>query len=164
MTSSCNIVTGDENLFHRFDPEMKLQNMGYNHMKSQKKESRIVPSLGTFTGTVLWDAYWLIFFRNWESSQSHDSSVGIALGYGLDDRGSRDRFPAGTGKFSLHHRVQNGSGAHPTSYPVGTRGLSLEVKRPGREVDHSSPSGAEVKECVKLYLHSPLRLHGVVLS
>jgi hypothetical protein len=51
-----------------------------------------------------------------------DSSVGIVLGYGLDDRGSRVRFPAGAGNFSLHHRVQNGSGAHPASYPVGTRG------------------------------------------
>jgi hypothetical protein len=38
------------------------------------------------------------------------SSVGIALGYGLDDRGSRVRFPAAAGNFSLHHRVQNGSG------------------------------------------------------
>jgi hypothetical protein len=27
--------------------------------------------------------------------------------------------------FSLHHRVQTGSGAHPASYPTGTRGLSL---------------------------------------
>jgi hypothetical protein len=54
--------------------------------------------------------------------QSRDSSVGIALGYGLDDRGSRARFPAGAGNFSLHHRVQNGSGAHPASYAMGTRG------------------------------------------
>jgi hypothetical protein len=23
--------------------------------------------------------------------------------------------------FSLHHHVQNGSGAHPASYPMGTR-------------------------------------------
>jgi hypothetical protein len=38
-------------------------------------------------------------------------SVGIELGYGLDDWGSRVRFPAGAGNFSLHHRVQNGSGA-----------------------------------------------------
>jgi hypothetical protein len=45
----------------------------------------------------------------------------IALGYGLDDRGSRVRFPAGTGNFSLHHRVQNGSGDHPDSYPMVTR-------------------------------------------
>jgi hypothetical protein len=32
---------------------------------------------------------------------------------------------------------------------------SLGVKRPGREADHSSPSSANVKECVELYLHSP---------
>jgi hypothetical protein len=63
-------------------------------------------------------------------------SVGIALGYGLDDRSSRVRFPVGAGNFSLHHRVQNGSGAHPAPYPMGTRGLSLGVKRPGRETDH----------------------------
>jgi hypothetical protein len=57
-------------------------------------------------------------------SQSRDSSVGITPGYGLDDRGFRVRFPAGAGNFSLHHRVQNGSGAHPASYPMGTRGSS----------------------------------------
>jgi hypothetical protein len=55
-------------------------------------------------------------------NKSHDSSVGIALGYGLDDRGFRVRFPVGAENFSLHHRVHNGSGAHPASYPVGTRG------------------------------------------
>jgi hypothetical protein len=49
-------------------------------------------------------------------------SVGIALSYGLDAWGSRVRFPAGAGNFSLHHRVQNGSEAHPASYPMGTRG------------------------------------------
>jgi hypothetical protein len=32
-----------------------------------------------------------------------------------------------------------------------------------READHSPPSSAEVKEWVELYLHSPIRLHGVVL-
>jgi hypothetical protein len=71
--------------------------------------------------------------------------VGIALGYGVDDRGSRVRFPPRAGNFSLYHRVQNGSGAHTASYPMGTRGFFLGVKRPGRETDHS-PSSAEVKE------------------
>jgi hypothetical protein len=52
-------------------------------------------------------------------------------------------------------RDQNGSGAHPVSYPVGTRALSLAVERPKREADHSLPSSAEVKERVELYLHSP---------
>jgi hypothetical protein len=55
--------------------------------------------------------------------ESRDSSFGIALDYGLDDRGSRVRFPTGAGNFSLHHRVQNGCGAHTSSYPVDTRGF-----------------------------------------
>jgi hypothetical protein len=54
--------------------------------------------------------------------KSRDSSVGVALGYGLEDRSSRVRFPAGTGNFSLHHRVQNGSGDHPAFYKMGARG------------------------------------------
>jgi hypothetical protein len=53
---------------------------------------------------------------------SRDSSVGIALCYGLDDWGSRVRFLARARNFSLHHHSQNGSGAHPASYPVGTSG------------------------------------------
>jgi len=35
---------------------------------------------------------------------------------------------------------------------------------PGCEADHSPPSSTEVKECVELYSHSPIRLHSVVLS
>jgi hypothetical protein len=42
--------------------------------------------------------------------------------------------------------------------------LSLGVKRPGPDADHSPPSSAEFKECVDLYLHSTIRLHSVVLS
>jgi hypothetical protein len=55
--------------------------------------------------------------------KSRDSSVGIALGYGPDDRGSRVRFPAVAGNFSLHHHIQNGPGPHPASYLMGTMGL-----------------------------------------
>jgi hypothetical protein len=62
---------------------------------------------------------------------SCDSSVGIALGYGLDDRGSRVRFPAGAGNFSPHHLVQNSFGAHLVSYPVGTRDSFSEGKEAG---------------------------------
>jgi hypothetical protein len=57
--------------------------------------------------------------------------VGITLGYGLDDRGSRIRFRAGAGNFSLHHRVQNCSGANPASYPMSTRGSFLGGKAAG---------------------------------
>jgi hypothetical protein len=58
-----------------------------------------------------------------EGKMSHDNSVGIALGYGLDDRCCRVRFPARPGNFSLHHRFQNDSGAHPAFYPMGARGF-----------------------------------------
>jgi hypothetical protein len=77
---------------------------------------------------------------------SRGGSVGIALDYGLDDRGSMVRFPLGAGNFSLHHSVQNGSGAHPVSYPMGTRGSFPGVKRLVPEAEHSRPSGAEVKK------------------
>jgi hypothetical protein len=62
-----------------------------------------------------------IFLFTTASKKSRDSSISIALGYGLDDRGSRVRFPAETGNFSLHHRLQNGSGAHPASCAKGIR-------------------------------------------
>jgi hypothetical protein len=75
--------------------------------------------------------------------KSRDSSVGIATGCGLDDLGSGVRFPAEAGNFSLLHSVQTGSGTHPPSYPMGA--LSLGVKRPGREADHSLPSSTEIK-------------------
>jgi hypothetical protein len=60
----------------------------------------------------------ILAYRLW----SRDSSVRITLGYELGDRGSRVRFPEGAGNFSLHHRVQNGYGAQPASYLMGTRG------------------------------------------
>jgi hypothetical protein len=52
------------------------------------------------------------------NNKSRHSSVGIAMGYGMDYRGSRVRLPSGAGNFSLHHRVQNGSGAHSASYAM----------------------------------------------
>jgi len=54
----------------------------------------------------------------------------------------------------------------PTQPPIQwvTGALFLWVKRPGHEADRSPPSDAEVKECVDVYLHSPIRLHCVVLN
>jgi len=40
--------------------------------------------------------------------------------------------------------IQNGSGAHPASYPMGTRGSFPGW--PGCEADNSPPSIAKVKE------------------
>jgi hypothetical protein len=86
-------------------------------------------------------------------AMSRDSSVGIALSYGLQGRVSSFRFLAGAVNFSPHHGVQNGSGTHPASYAMGTT-VSMGVQRPGRQTDHSPPYSAEVKESVELYIHS----------
>jgi hypothetical protein len=75
--------------------------------------------------------------------KSRHSSVGIALGYGLDDRGSRVQFPAGAGNFLL--TTESRPALRPTQPPIqGVPGaLSLGVKRSGREANHSPPSSAQ---------------------
>jgi hypothetical protein len=50
----------------------------------------------------------------------------------------------------------------PNQWVPGT--LSLGIKRPGHEAGHSPPPSVDVKECVELYFHSPIHLHGVVIS
>jgi hypothetical protein len=74
------------------------------------------------------------------------------------------RFPAGVGIFLFDSvsRPALGPAQPPIKWVSGA--LSMRVKRAGREADHSPPSCSEVKECVELYIHSPVRLHGVVLS
>jgi hypothetical protein len=80
-----------------------------------------------------------------DTPRSRDSSVSVVtrLRAGRPGLGSRQ----GQGIFSLHHRVQTGSGAHPASSPMGAGGRALTpaVERSGLEADHSSPSNAEVK-------------------
>jgi hypothetical protein len=62
----------------------------------------------------------------------------------MEDWGSRVRFPAGAGNFSLLHHVQPALGftQPPIQWVPGA--LSLRVKQPGLEADHSPPSSAEV--------------------
>jgi hypothetical protein len=60
--------------------------------------------------------------------------------------------------------IQTGSAPPQPTIQWVPGSLSLGVKWPRREAYHSPPSSAEVKECVELYLNSPIRFHGVVLS
>jgi hypothetical protein len=88
--------------------------------------------------------------------KSRDSSVDIALDYGLDDRGSRVRFPAGAGNFSLHHHIQNGSGAHQVFYPIDTR-CSFPGGKAAAEAWSWPLTSIQCRgqECAELYLHYP---------
>jgi hypothetical protein len=61
-------------------------------------------------------------------------------------------------EFSLVHKVQTKSGAQPAPYPTGTGALSSGVKLTIHL--HLVPRSRKVE----LYLHSTIRLHGVVLS
>jgi hypothetical protein len=71
------------------------------------------------------------FSTGYISVKSRDSSVGIATGYGQDDRMIGVRFPEGAGNFSLRHHVLARSGAHPASYLMGTRNSFLGGKAAG---------------------------------
>jgi hypothetical protein len=76
--------------------------------------------------------------------------------YGLDDRATVVRSPAGAKDFSSNPCVQTGSGAHPASCTMGTGGpFSGGKARPGRDADHTPPSSAEVENEYELYLLSP---------
>jgi hypothetical protein len=79
---------------------------------------------------------------------------------GFDSRlGQRRNF------FSLRDHVQTGSPPPPHPPGRGGRGsFSLELKRPGSEVDTSSASSAEVKNAWSYTSTSPVRIHGVVLN
>jgi hypothetical protein len=65
----------------------------------------------------------------------------VALsGCELDNRAIKVRSPAETRDFSSSPCVQTGSGAHPASYPIGTRGPFPGCKeQPGSDADHSHP-------------------------
>ena len=84
-----------------------------------------------------------------ERQMDRDSSVCTATRYRLDGPGIESWW--GT-RFSAP--VQTGPVAHPASCTIGT-GSFQGLKRPGRGVDHTPSSRAEVKGRVRLYLYSP---------
>jgi hypothetical protein len=97
------------------------------------------------------------------SSPLRDSAVGIATGYGLDDRGVEIRVLVESRMFSSPYRPDR-LWAHLASYQIDTWGSFPGVKWPGREADHSPPTSAEVKKTWINILTTPLRLYGVVLN
>jgi hypothetical protein len=75
-----------------------------------------------------------------------NSVVGVATGYGMDDRGGR-RSSLGTVKnflFSTTSIPALRLTQPPSQWVPG--GLTPGLKRPGREADHSPPTSADVKK------------------
>jgi hypothetical protein len=66
--------------------------------------------------------------------------------------GFDSRWGLGIFLFTTASRTALGPTQPPIQWVPGA--LSLGVKRPGREADHSPPSSTEVKECLELYLLS----------
>jgi hypothetical protein len=107
--------------------------------------------------------HYFCFFTDCELG-SWDSAVGIATGYGLDDREVKVGVPVESRIFSSPHRPDQLWGP-PNLLSNGYSGggaLSPGVKRPGHEADHSPPTSAEV-ENLDLYNHSPIHLHGIIV-
>jgi hypothetical protein len=70
----------------------------------------------------------------------------MALDYKLDDQGFESRWGLGIFLFTIASRPALVPSQPPIQWTPGA--LSLGVKRPGREADHSPPSSDEVKECM----------------
>jgi hypothetical protein len=52
-----------------------------------------------------------------------DMSVGMKIGYRLDNRGTRIQFPIGQKDILFLQSAQSVSGFHPVSYPMRTGGI-----------------------------------------
>jgi hypothetical protein len=74
------------------------------------------------------------------------------IGHGLDHRGSI----LGSGNygiFSLRHRIQTCSEAHPASFKMGSGGFHA-----GGKANHTPPSSAKIKEAWTYTSIPPIRL------
>jgi hypothetical protein len=78
---------------------------------------------------------------------------GIALSYGLDDRGFDSRQGPWIFIFSTAFRPALWSTQPPIQWAPGTP--SWQYSSRDVKLDHSPPFSVEVKECVELYRHSP---------
>jgi hypothetical protein len=88
--------------------------------------------------------------------------VFVVLGYGLDDRRFESRQRLGIFLFTTAFRPVLGRTQPPIQWEPEP--LSMGIRRPGREADHSRPSSAEVKNVWSYTSTPPICLHGVVLS
>jgi hypothetical protein len=85
---------------------------------------------------------------------NRDNAVGIATGYGLDDRGVEVRVEVGSRIFSSPRFPDRLWGPHRPLIQWVPEALSPVVKRPGPEAEHSPSTSAEVNKMC-LYTSTP---------
>jgi hypothetical protein len=104
--------------------------------------------------------YLVLILRYKEYIPLHQRRAGIAQSVTRRATGwiAGVRFPIGESSFFLLHSVQTGSEAHPASYPMGSEGSFPGVLKLSTHI-HLEPWS----RMAELYLHFPIRLHGVAL-
>jgi hypothetical protein len=133
-------------IFFTWFPMNNLENVAESNHNSDAFESEQYASHWRYWSSaacrlLCWT--W-VFFQQivLESTVNEISAVGIAPGYGLDDRGVRVWVPVGSRMIPSPHRL----GRTQSSIEWVPGALSPGVKWPGREADHSPPTSAEVKK------------------
>jgi hypothetical protein len=127
----------------------KIKNGGYERKKGKKEKKNLVDA--KFDAKLMYSIAVLAqSVQRWAT----DWTIGVL---GFDSR-------CGLGIFLFTTASRTALG--PTHPPIQwvPRALSLGVKRPGSEADHSPPSSAEVKNTWSYTSTSAICLHGVVLS
>jgi hypothetical protein len=84
------------------------------------------------------------YLDEFNASRSRNSAVGIATGYGLDDREVGVRVPVET-RFLLSRASRPALGSTQLLIQWVPRSLSAGIKRPGPEADSSPPTSIMVK-------------------
>jgi hypothetical protein len=86
-----------------------------------RQSSTEVKNAWSYTSTLpyVFMAWWLGKHRDNFALLTFVTTTVMMMMMMINYRGSRVRFPAGAGNFSLRHRVQNGSGAHRGLFPWG---------------------------------------------
>jgi hypothetical protein len=104
-----------------------------------------------------------LFFRLTRFMANRDSAVGIGTGYGLDGRRFGVRVPVGPRFFSFPRRPDRLWGP-PSLLSNGYQGQFLRGKAAGAWSWPLTCIYCRGQECVDLYNHSPIPLHGVVFN
>jgi hypothetical protein len=166
------------NLIRLYHPYIVLNDSGHAqkpHQRSNQASYVIIIPTWTFRIKGFTENTHSVQYQRYDRQTDRRNHFTIAVPYigagiaqcysaGLRAGWSGVRVPVGAGNFSLHHRVQTGSGAHLASYPMGTRGSFLGFKVAGVWSWPFASICAAVKNAWSHTSTPRIRLQDVVLS